>query len=865
MNFGDERSHTEVGPVLAVTGGHERCGAAVAAISESDILPPIETISVDEALDRAGDGAVDCVLCAAPFLERDVTELLREFDDRAADLPVVVLDGEDAIDPATAIDAGATDHVTLPLDPDRAPVLSRRVAEYCRRYRSERTATEFRSIFETLPDAVVVHDDDGNYYRANEEACELLGYSRDALLEKTVDEIEVASDREALEAFWRDCDPGESVTFEGRNRCADGTEFPVRVSLRRVDHDGPKFVVNVRDITELRERERELERSLDLLERTEQLAGAGGWELDPKSDELRWTEGTNHIFGVDTAYEPTLDDAIEFFHPDDRGRIETAIEEAIENGIGYDETVRVRTADGELRWVQARGDPHREDGETIRLRGTIRDVTDRKEREREIRAGNQKLRALSAAFPDVAFLLDEDGRYLEVFAGPESESLLAAPSEELGGKVIEEVLPDDPAREFVEAIDRALETGDVQTVEYQLSVPAGDRWFEARVAPLRERIEEEPAVAVVARDITEHRETTRTLRQREAHLEQAQAVANFGSWRKDIPGDEIEWSDEVYEIFGVSRDVEIVDHRRFMSHIHPDDEAFVERQWAAAKRGEPYDIEHRIITDDGETKWVRERAEIEFDDAGEPVQATGVVQDITDRKERERQLERQNDRLGVLNRVIRHDLRNQMNVISGYATTLEERTDHDDRSEMAARIQDAADELLSVSREVRRVNRLVDSIADRDRLQVSTLVDDACKLICEEYSEFDCECEIPDDLWVRGPEELHVALENVVENAVEHNDAACPRVSIEAHDRDDDGFVDLRIEDNGPGIPDSERELLTGDRDRTQLDHTSGIGLWVVRWIVSISGGELELDTSPGAGTAVTIRLPKASDSTGDA
>jgi PAS domain S-box-containing protein len=141
----------------------------------------------------------------------------------------------------------------------------------------------------------------------------------------------------------------------------------------------------------------------------------------------------------------------------------------------------------------------------------------------------------------------------------------------------------------------------------------------------------------------ERQRVTAELKRREAHLRQAQSVATLGSWWTDIESDELHWSDEVYEIFELAERDGPLDHEQFLSYVHPDDRSFVEEKWCAALDGHPYDIEHRIVVD-GETKWVREQAELTFED-GTPVRATGVVQDITDRKERQRRHRETNRRL----------------------------------------------------------------------------------------------------------------------------------------------------------------------------------------------------------------------------
>ncbi|MFC6988298.1 PAS domain-containing protein [Haloplanus sp. GCM10025708] len=141
------------------------------------------------------------------------------------------------------------------------------------------------------------------------------------------------------------------------------------------------------------------------------------------------------------------------------------------------------------------------------------------------------------------------------------------------------------------------------------------------------------------RTLVERARARRELEQRESHLRQAQMIADIGSWYMDVPAEEIYWSDEIYDIFDAERDERQLDPERFIRYVHPDDRAFVSEQWHAALDGEEYDIEHRIVTGGGETRWVRERAVIEFGEDGTATDAVGVVQDVTDRKEREQQLE----------------------------------------------------------------------------------------------------------------------------------------------------------------------------------------------------------------------------------
>jgi PAS domain S-box-containing protein len=133
-----------------------------------------------------------------------------------------------------------------------------------------------------------------------------------------------------------------------------------------------------------------------------------------------------------------------------------------------------------------------------------------------------------------------------------------------------------------------------------------------------------------------YKQTKQSLLESQQDLIRAQAVANTGSWRMDVQHNQLLWSDETHRIFGIPKKKPMT-YETFLSSVHPEDREYVNRMWTAALRGEPYDIEHRIIVGD-EVKWVRERAELEFDSNGELKGGFGTVQDITERKRMEDEL-----------------------------------------------------------------------------------------------------------------------------------------------------------------------------------------------------------------------------------
>ncbi|HXZ94750.1 MAG TPA: ATP-binding protein, partial [Dehalococcoidia bacterium] len=148
---------------------------------------------------------------------------------------------------------------------------------------------------------------------------------------------------------------------------------------------------------------------------------------------------------------------------------------------------------------------------------------------------------------------------------------------------------------------------------------------------------------VQVHDITERKKTEEALRESQQDLNRAQAVALTGSWRLDVRRNELLWSDETHRIFGIPKGTPMT-YETFLSAVHPDDREYVDRNWKAALRGAPYDIEHRILVG-SEIKWVRGKAELEFDKKSMSLGGFGTVQDVTERKRAEEALRHERDML----------------------------------------------------------------------------------------------------------------------------------------------------------------------------------------------------------------------------
>jgi len=249
-------------------------------------------------------------------------------------------------------------------------------------------------------------------------------------------------------------------------------------------------------------------------------------------------------------------------------------------------------------------------------------------------------------------------------------------------------------------------------------------------------------------------------------------------------------------------------------------------------------------------------------DEGETIAQALLFSDITEQRVRERQLDMLKQ---VFSRVLRHNLRNDMNVIEGAAAELVRKNEGRD-AELARQIRSRSSLLFDVSEKARLVEKVVDNSTDRTTVRLGQVVEQVLERIGTEYPTASIDADLPSDLAVVAHPALEMAIENAVENAAEHGTAgpsAGTRAPPDVGEREgvsisvtatvEDETCTLSITDDGPGIPDHELAPLD-ERSETPLQHASGVGLWLIKWVVDSSDGSVSFETSDD-GTTVTMEL----------
>ncbi len=374
-------------------------------------------------------------------------------------------------------------------------------------------------------------------------------------------------------------------------------------------------------------------------------------------------------------------------------------------------------------------------------------------------------------------------------------------------------------------------------------------------------------------DITERKKTEKELRENREDLNRAQAVAATGSWRLDLKKNELLWSDENHLIFGVPKGTPLT-YETFLSTIHPDDRELVDRMWQAALRGEPYDVEHRIVAG-GEIKWVRERAELEFKD-GVLQGGFGTTQDITRSKKVEKQLEesigvartqaeklaRSNAELQQFAYVASHDLQEPLRMVTAYLSLLEKhyRDRLDDRA--LAYLDFAVDgglrarELIRDLLDFSRIDSQAKPMRSMCMEEVITIVINHLSLQAREeraiITHDPLPCIMADDAQMTN------LLQNLISNAIKFHGEAAPRVHISSEDKGAEWQFSVR--DNGIGIDPvyQEKIFVIFQRLHTAADYPgTGIGLAIAKKIVERHGGRIWVESEPGKGSTFHFTIPK--------
>jgi PAS domain S-box-containing protein len=447
-------------------------------------------------------------------------------------------------------------------------------------------------------------------------------------------------------------------------------------------------------------------------------------------------------------------------------------------------------------------------------------------------ASTGSLEALLDHTQDKIVVVDDDGRI--TYANGAVRRILGYDLDDfVGTNAFEYVHPDDAddVRTAFETIVAATEFTE-RTATYRFAA-ADDTWvtFESRISNLTD--DDVDGYVVSSRDVTERVTAERDRRETRVRLEELAATTNDVLWMFSGDWTELHFVNAAYEdVYGSSISALHDDPASFLTTVHPEDVPRVEEAMAALSTGESVNIEYRVDRTDGYGTWVWVQGEPIVED-GDVAYVAGYTRDVTQRRRRERQLY-------VMDTLLRHNLRNDLTVVLGEAERIA--TDHPNATEHTNTIRETARSLLDSAQKGREIIDRLDTDATRHPVDVAAAVDHSVADIRKRFPHATIHHDNDPHTTACAVDGVDAAITELLENAIQHNDNPHPVATVNVDGTPD--TVTVTITDDATAIPTIEANVLTGDAQMDDVYHASGLGLWLVHWVVELSNGRISVHTT---------------------
>ena len=702
----------------------------------------------------------------------------------------------------------------------------------------DRRPTRVRSdALERVTDGVVAVDADFRYTYVNSRAEEILGMDRRVLRgSKIWEAFPEATGTVAQRAITEAMATGRQTSFERYNAQLEQW-FDVRVYP-----DDSGLSIYFTDVTEQREAARELERRNRQLTALVENTSDAIYIKDREGRYELVNEAAAALFGRDPEAVVGARDP-ELFEAESAAAIREVDERIFATGE-TDTRDAVRYIDGTRHVFDDEKHPYRDEaGRIVGVVGISRDVTERTHREREL----ERYRAFVENGSDAVTVVDADGTI--TYASPAIERITGRePPEIVGTAALDHVHPDERERTAASLAASLDEPGATSSWEGRIRHADGSWVWAESTSVNRLNDDDVGGIIVIGRNVTNRRERERERRELAEEYEVVFENAGDAVFLVEVDGegDGVQDAPTVDPTFRLVRlnpsheaatglTTEAVRGRTPRAVLGDELGAEVEANYRrCVEAGEPITYDEELALPGGTRIWQTRLAPVIVDE--EVTRIVGVARDVTRRAERERELQRKNDRLDEFASVVAHDLRNPLNVAQGRARLA--RIDGDAHYEPLVA---ALDRMETIIEDTLMLARQGDSISTTEPVAVANLVQQCWTTV--ETGE--AALVVDDEATVRGDRDrLRHVFENLFRNAVEHGSAKGPPaadpVTVRVGRAGADG---LYVADDGPGVHPDRREWVFEAGHKSTAGGT-GFGLTIVRriaeahgWTVTITDG----------------------------
>ncbi len=475
---------------------------------------------------------------------------------------------------------------------------------------------------------------------------------------------------------------------------------------------------------------------------------------------------------------------------------------------------------------------------------SIRDITEQKNAENELRESEQKYRILLDGALDPIFSFYPDGTYHYVnraFAEGVGKSV-----DQIIGKKIWDVFPKDEAEKRFSTLRSVFSTGEGKEFEVRVPRPDGDRYYVTTIVPIKDDKGSVVSAICSSKEITARKKVEEALREREEkyrHLIENShdiiyTMTPLGEFIYVSPSWTLHLGHPVTEVVGKS----------FLQFVHPDDMPvcmdFLKKTIEDGIR-QPY-VEYRVQHADGSWRWHISKSVPLRDETGRILGFEGIASDITGRKQAEEALQQANKKLNLLSSITRHDINNQLLALNGFLELLHEKIQNPAFEEYFDRIEQAST----------GISTMIEFTREYEMIGVAALIWHTCRTLVDTVSKdaplgkVVMKNDLPSSLEVFADPLITRVYYNLMDNAARYGGSI---TSIRFYVKECDGNQIIVCEDDGDGVPAEEKERIFN----RGFGRNTGMGLYLTREILSITGITIRETGVQGKGGRFEITVPK--------